>query len=303
MVGTSENRHQRPERNFEVIAGKTLDRDGHATLALTEEFIGNEVSLNPGTEYQRAIAEARRALDLDPSLAEAHVALGNAKLLDEWDWRDAELEYLRALDLDARSVSALEAYARLLGAIGKKEESLRVIGRAQALDPLSIRIQYDRAVLSYLARDYEQAIAQLTSLLKVQPEFADARKSLSDAYAREEQWDKASTELLTWLQQIQVDQGEIRTTQRVLREQGLPALWRQHSQGACHRNPDAYGIPFNRAAYSALLGKTDQGMQWLGRAYEQHDSRLLTLKVDPQFDKVRSDPQFVSLLEKMGLTL
>jgi DNA-binding winged helix-turn-helix (wHTH) protein/tetratricopeptide (TPR) repeat protein len=277
--------------------------EAHAALALTEEFIGDEVSLNPGTDYQRAIAEARRALDLDPSLAEAHVALGNAMFRGEWDWREARLEYLRALDLDARSVSALEAYARLLGATGEKEESLRVIGRAQALDPLSIRIQYDRAILSYLARDYEQAIAQLTSLLKVQPGFADARKSLSDAYAREGQWDKASTELLRWLQQIQVDQGEIRTTQRVLREQGLPALWRQHSQGACHRSPDAYGIPFNHAAYSALLGETDQAMQWLDRAYEQHDNRLLTLKVDPQFDKLRADPEFVSLLGKIGLTL
>jgi DNA-binding winged helix-turn-helix (wHTH) protein/tetratricopeptide (TPR) repeat protein len=278
--------------------------EAHAALALTEEFIGDEVSFTPAAEYQRAIAEARRALDLDPSLAEAHVALGNAKLLNEWDWRDAKLEYLRALDLDAKSVSALEAYARLLGAIGEKEESLRLIKRAQALDPLSIRIQYDTAILRYLGRDYEQAITQLTSLLEMQPEFADARKSLSDAYAREGQWDKASTEFLKWLQQIQVDQEEIRTTQRVLREQGLPALWRQHSQGgACHRSPDSYGIPFNRAAYSALLGETDQAMRWLGRAYEQHDNRLLTLKVDPQFDKLRSDSHFVSLLEKIGLTL
>jgi DNA-binding winged helix-turn-helix (wHTH) protein/tetratricopeptide (TPR) repeat protein len=278
--------------------------EAHAALALTEEFIGDEVSLTPGTEYQRAIVEAQRALDLDPSLAEAHVALGNAELLNEWDWRDAKLEYLRALHSDARSVSALEAYARLLGAIGEHEESLRVIRRAQELDPLSIRVQYDRAILSYLARDYEQAITQLNSLLEVHPGFADARKSLSDAYAREEQWDKASTALLKWLQQIQVDQGEIRTTKRVLREQGLPALWRQHSKGnACHRSPDGYGIPFNRAAYSALLGETDQAMQWLARAYAQHDNRLLTLKVDPQFDKVRSDPHFVSLLEKIGLTL
>jgi tetratricopeptide (TPR) repeat protein len=178
--------------------------EAHAALAITEEFIGNEVSLTPATEYQRAIAEARRALDLDPSLAEAHVALGNAMLRNEWDWHDAKVEYLRALDLDDKSVSALKAYARLLGAIGKKEESLRVIGRAQALDPLSFRIQYDRAVLSYLARDYEQAVAQLTSLLEVHPEFAEARKFLSDAYARDEHWDKASTELLKWLQQIRI---------------------------------------------------------------------------------------------------
>jgi tetratricopeptide (TPR) repeat protein len=178
--------------------------EAHAALDITEEFIGDEVSLTPATEYQRAIAEARRALDLDPSLAEAHVALGNAMLRNEWDWHDVKVAYLRALDLDDKSVSALKAYARLLGAIGKKEESLRVIGRAQALDPLSFRIQYDRAVLSYLARDYEQAVAQLTSLLEVHPEFAEARKLLSDAYARDEHWDKASTELLKWLQPIRI---------------------------------------------------------------------------------------------------
>jgi hypothetical protein len=118
-------------------------------------------------------------------------------------------------------------------------------------------------------------------------------------------WHYVRDILMVKIREAQAKQTkEIRTTRRVLREQGLPALWRQHSQqGACHRSPDDYGIPFNRAAYSALLGETDQAMQWLGRAYDQHDNRLLTLKVDPQFDRLRSDPQFVNLMKKIGLTI
>lgn len=278
--------------------------EAHAALALTDEFIGEDVSVTPETDFANAIKEAQRALTLNPSIADAHVAIGNMKLLTEWDWNGARLEYLRALDLDPNSARALEAYARFLGAAGRSAESLQAIERAQLLDPDSVRIQYDKAILNYLARHYKQAIAQLERLVQVEPEFPDARKSLSDAYARRGQWSKASIELLKWLAQIGVDGQEIRTTRRILQDHGFRELWQRNSRGnACHRSPDEYGMPFNRAVDSALLGDTEPAVNWLRRAYEQHDTRLLNLKVDPQFDKVRSDPRFSSLLQQIGFRL
>jgi DNA-binding winged helix-turn-helix (wHTH) protein/tetratricopeptide (TPR) repeat protein len=277
--------------------------EAHAQLALTDVLIGDEASLAPRSDYGRALLESRRALDLDPLLAEAHVAFGDAKLRTDWDWENAKHEYLRALDLNPNSVGALDAYARFLGATGQRTESLRVIAEAQALDPSSIRIRYDKALLIYLARDYPRAIKELRTLVEVEPEFADARKSLSDAYARAGLWNQAASELMIWLRQIQVGQEEIRATQRILRTDGLRELWRRHARGeGCPRNSDMYGIPFNRAVYSALLGETEPAIVGLHGAYEQHDPRLLNLKVDPQFDKVRSDPQFVGLLDIIGLT-
>jgi tetratricopeptide (TPR) repeat protein len=295
---------RRSEEYFkQAIALDPTFAEAHAQLALTDVLIGDEVSATPRSDYGRALSESRRALDLDPLLAEAHVAFGNAKLRTDWDWGNAKHEYLRALDLDPKSVDALDAYARFLSATGQQMDSLRVIAVAQTLDPLSIRIRYDKALLIYLARDYPQAIKELRSLVEVQPELADARKSLSDAYARAGQWNQAARELMIWLRQIQVGPEEIRATARVLRTDGLRELWRRHARGeGCPQKSDMYGIPFNRAVYSALLGETEPAIAGLHGAYEQHDPRLLYLKVDPQFDEVRSDPQFVGLLETIGLT-
>jgi len=276
----------------------------HAALALTEEFIGDEISYTPGVHYANALAEARRALGLDNSSASAHVALGNAELRLDWDWKRAEQEYLKALELNSKSVEAMDAYARLLAATGQRDSALRLSQRVEALDPSSTRTLYDRAVLSYLARDYERAIAQLRLLAASQPDFPDGRKLLSDAYAREGRWKEASAELLGWLTEADPNQDDLRAAHRILREQGLQELWRQHARGtACHANPNSYGIPFYRAAYFALLNEKQPAMEWLRNAYAQHDTQLLNLKVDPRFDALRSDPEFSQLLQQIGLTL
>jgi tetratricopeptide (TPR) repeat protein len=285
----------------QAIALDSTFAEAHAQLAITEVLIGDEASPAPKSDYEDALAEARRALDLDPTLPEAHVAFGDAKLRTEWDWDGAKFEYLRALDLNPHSVNALEAYAQFLGATGQNTESLHVIERAQAMDPLSVRIRYDKAGLNYLARDYQQAIGGFAAVAEIEPDFAEARKSLSDAYARAGQWKEASNELLQWLKEMQAGQDEILATQRILYKDGLRELWRMHAHG-CTQSADNFGIPFNRAGYSALLGETETTMKWLDEAYEQHDPRLLNLKVDPQFDEVRCNPEFAKFLEKIGLT-
>ena len=276
--------------------------EAHAQLALTEQFIGDEFSSTPANNYQNAIIHARRALDLDGTLADAHVALGNVKLRTDWDWNGARQEYQTALGLNPSSAVAFAAYAQYLTAIGQKQESLRAIARAHALDPVSARIRYQQALLSYFSKDYEQAIAQLTSLVQEQPAYSDARKSLSDAYARVEKWEQASQELVNWLKLIQINEDEIRSTQDILHRQGFRAFWRRHSRSkGCGRSADDYGVPFNRAVYSALVNDTDPAIMSLREAYRQHDNRLLDLKVDPEFDALRSDPRFQEVLKSIGL--
>ena len=202
------------------------------------------------------------------------------------------------------SIPIQPARWRLMHDSWAQQDEVRSLCKPSSGPNCSIPIQYDKAILNYLARHYKQAIAQLESLVQVEPEFPDARKSLSDAYARRGQWSKASIELLKWLAQIGVDGQEIRTTRRILQDHGFRELWQRNSRGnACHRSPDEYGMPFNRAVDSALLGDTEPAVNWLRRAYEQHDTRLLNLKVDPQFDKVPSDPRFSSLLQQIGFRL
>jgi DNA-binding winged helix-turn-helix (wHTH) protein len=276
--------------------------EAHQALALTEQFIGDEFSSLPADEYQDAVAEARRALNLDASLADAHVVFGNVKLRKDWDWDGARQEYETALNRNPSSAVAFASYAQYLAATGQKQASLTAIARAHALDPLSTRIRYQQALLSYFARDYEQAIAQLTSLVQEQPAYSNARKSLSDAYARAGKWEQASQELVNWLKLIQINEDEIRFTQDILHWQGFRAFWRRHGRGQdCSRTAEDYGIPFNRAVYSALVNDTDSAIKSLQEAYRQHDNRLLDLKVNPEFDALRSDLRFGEILKRIGL--
>jgi hypothetical protein len=92
------------------------------------------------------------------------------------------------------------------------------------------------------------------------------------------------------------------STQDILHRQGFSAFWRRHARSQdCSRSADDYGIPFKRAVYTALINDTDPAIMSLRGAYRQHDSRLLDLKVNPEFDTLRSDPRFLEVLKSIGL--
>ncbi|HET7841451.1 MAG TPA: FlgO family outer membrane protein, partial [Terriglobia bacterium] len=134
---------------------------------------------------------ARKAIELDDSVAEAHASLGYLKLTNDWDARGAEAEYRRALELDPNYVTAHHWYALLLAQTGRPDRAIAEIEMARELDPLSVVINTDSGMILYWARRYDPAVAQLQRALELDPHFDWAHFWLGRAYEQQGKYDKA----------------------------------------------------------------------------------------------------------------
>src|SRR5205814_494217 len=142
----------------------------------------------------KAAAAARKALEIDPALVEAHTSLGLI-LMKQWHWAESEREYRRATELDPNYSTAHHWYAEYLNAEGRFDEALTQIGGAGVLDPLSLIIATDRGKILFYARRYTEAIAQLTRVLQDDPAFGEAIRWLAPSYAAAERYEESLTAL------------------------------------------------------------------------------------------------------------
>jgi len=275
---------------------------GHAALAATLNQLGASGVMPPGEALPQAHAAAERALALDPRLAEALLALGTAKLRMDWDWPGAERAYREAIASEPDLSSAHHNYALLLAARGRWDESLAAIARARDLNPLDVAVHADAGRVLYLARRYDEAIAQLTSTLEFEPRHPAALKLLSDAYLRKGMRREAAGVFARWLEAVGVREDERSVAARLLAEGGTPRLARRNLTNPAGKRLDAFGVPMKVALSHAAIGHRDRALDWLERAYGQKDPRLIFLNVDPDFDPLRGEARFQRLLRHVGLS-
>src|SRR5207247_2691814 len=145
---------------------------------------------DPGIPLIKAAAAARRALEIDPALAEAHTSLA-LTLMKQWNWAESEREYRRAIAVDRNYATAHHWYAEYLNHAGRFDEALQEIGRAEQLDPLSPIIATDHGKILHYARRQADAVEQLKRVLHDYPTFAEAHNYLTRAYAAAGRYDEA----------------------------------------------------------------------------------------------------------------
>jgi serine/threonine protein kinase/Tfp pilus assembly protein PilF len=243
---------------------------------------------------------AASALSKDASLAEAHTSAALVKELFDWDWSGAEKEFRRAIQLNSNSAVAHHWYGEFLTKMGRFDEAAQELQRAQQLDSLSPMINATLGWLYFARHENERATEQLQKTLGIDPNFAPARRTLEIVYAQRGmtrealgQWQKALTlsgnpELAASLDASFADTGY----------QGLLRDW---MEGMKQVAKDRYVSPYNIAQSHARLGETGPALEWLGKALDEHDSRMVALKVDPCFDGLRTDPKFQALIKRVGL--
>jgi TolB-like protein/DNA-binding winged helix-turn-helix (wHTH) protein/Tfp pilus assembly protein PilF len=266
----------------------------YAGLADSYALIGG-YSGRPQSDYlQKARDAAVRALQIDESLPEAHTALALIVQNDDWDWQRAEKEYRRAIELNPNYATAHHWYAEHLVWRGRFEEALQESEKARQLDPMSLIIAADRGVIFYYSRQYDRAIADLSSVLQMDPNFSRAHM-IRDAYVEKAMTPEALADIeshrpahptawyLSSLAYVYGRGGRHEEAARALQK----LLELNQSQPV-----DPAAIFF---AYLGL-GDREQALAWLEKAYEQHSSIMATLKVDPAFDPLRDDPRFQRLL-------
>jgi TolB-like protein/DNA-binding winged helix-turn-helix (wHTH) protein/Tfp pilus assembly protein PilF len=272
----------------------------YAGLADSYALIGS-YSLAPQTEFiPKARAAALRAVEIDDGLAEAHTALAVIVQNYDWDWQTAEKEYQRAIALNPNYATAHHWYAEHLAWMGRFDEALQESERARQLDPLSLIIASDNGAILYYSRQYDRAIGRFRGVREMNPDFSRAGM-IRLAYAQIGMFAEA-------LADMKKDRRLYGDAPWVWWE--LAYIYGRTGQPAQARQAMAKLEEWNRRrpvdpALFALayigMGNKDEAFVWLEKASAQHSIVLITLKVDPVYDPLRSDPRFQDLLRRVGL--
>jgi len=250
----------------------------------------------------KAEAAATKAVELDASLAETQTALATVRFNYNWNWKAAETGFRRAIELNPNYATAHQRYSLYLIAFGRKSESLDEMNRARSLDPLSISMNFSLGWRFYMAKQYDQAIAQLKNTIEMDPSFILPHIVLGQCYEQQKQYDLAISEL-------EKAASMSHDSPPVLASLG-------HTYAVAGRTQDAYRLlgqlrsesekqyvsPFYIALLYVGLGGHGQAIDWLEKAYADRSNNVIFLAVDPQFDRLRSEPQFQSLLSRIGFT-
>jgi eukaryotic-like serine/threonine-protein kinase len=249
--------------------------------------------------FPRARDAAIRALEIDPTLAEAHATLGYVRYNYEWDWAGAEKEFRKAIELNSNYATAHQWYAEYLFYMERFDESLVEIDLAYHLDPLSLIINSELGSPYLYRRQYDQAIEKYRQALELDPTFTIALYSLAVCYEQKSMFDEAIAEYrkiisasdsklgLMGLGYVYALSGKTAQAKTVLRE-----LMSQ---------PGHQASPYHIARIYAGLGDRNNALAWLEKAYEERDERIVMLKVDPKLDRLRSDRRFIDLLRRVRL--
>jgi TolB-like protein/DNA-binding winged helix-turn-helix (wHTH) protein/Tfp pilus assembly protein PilF len=269
----------------------------YAGLADSYALIGT-YSGAPSAEFSsQARAAALRALQLDDSLPEAHAALALIVQNHDYDWQTAEKEFKRAIELNPNYATAHHWYAEHLTWRGRFDEALRESERARQLDPISLIVAADNGATLYYSRQYDRAIAQFIAVRELDPDFPRARMILY-AYAQkgmfaealadtQKQFPAATPWRWSALAYIYGRGGRLREAEYALRK--LLDLNRRQPM-----DPMVVVLAY------VGMGKNDQAIAWLEKAYVQRSNGLTVLNVDPAYDPLRHDPRFQDLLKRVG---
>jgi eukaryotic-like serine/threonine-protein kinase len=270
----------------------------HAGLADAHVILGGNGHRRPSEVYPKAKASIRRALELDASLSQPHATLGLVLTQYDWDFEGALEQYQLAAQVNPNYSTVPHWRAWTLVALGRLEEALSEMRRAQALDPLSLTINAQIGTMLHYLRRYDDADRAYRGELEIDPGFAMAHAYLAANHARRGQFELALSEGRLASAQFGKE-SSIRTLapihaavgQRKEAEAALTAL------GALSAR--AYVSELDFAAVHALLGNRDEAFVWLERAVTARASDLFTIRVDPMWDSIRDDQRFDEVLRKM----
>jgi Tol biopolymer transport system component/TolB-like protein/Tfp pilus assembly protein PilF len=269
----------------------------HAGLSDCYALLGDVgvAMLPPREAFALAAASARRALELDEELAEAHASAGHV-LFHEYDWPASERAFLRALELDPNYATAAHWYAFLLAAAERHSDAEAMMRRALELDPVSLPIATDVGVLRYYARDLQGAVEQYRKTLELDPGFARAWATLGTACSRQGRHEEALAALEKAVA-LAPDPARRAALARVCAAAGRRERALELARGL--ERAHGYVAPYPIALIHVSLGDLETALGWLERARDEGSAELAFIRVDPWVDSLRSERRFGALLESL----
>ena len=293
------------EKSIEYL-NQAIQKDPNYALAyaaLADDYnaLAIYAHVAPRESCPKSRAAALKALELDGTLGEAHAALGLYKGVYEWDQVGADAELRRAIELNPGDAMAHVWRGEGLCIMGRHVEALAELDRAREHDPTSVLVSDQRAWVLYMARRYDDAIRQLQNSLELEPGFAHAHCWLGKAYLQKGMLREGLAELketvslqggdspvfVPWLGYAYALSGR--------RGDALKVIERLENQ-----EEKSYASPFGIAVVYCGLGEKTLALAWLEKAYQQRDPMMSMLTVEPAFDPLHSDVRFKDLIRRAG---
>ncbi|NOR21878.1 MAG: hypothetical protein GQ476_04230, partial [Candidatus Aminicenantes bacterium] len=287
----------------QVIEVDSNYAQAYAGLADSYTLLSEYGSLPPKQAFPKAKASASKALEIDDTIAESYTSLAYVKLIVDKDWAGAEELFKRAIELNPSSTTAPQWYSFLLQLTGRFDESVAMMRGALKSDPLSLILNCAVGNRLYFARRYDESIEEELKTLEMEPDFIPALTTLGNAYVKKGLFEEAFsifqrmatlTGVVGWGSQPTIGYAYAVSGQR---KNALNVLEEYKRLRAAKQR---YISPCKIAAIYTGLGKTDQAIEWLEKAYEEQSILLLYLNIEPLWNPLRSDPRFQDMLRRMN---
>jgi len=251
--------------------------------------------------HLRSKAYAKRALELDDGLPEAHLTLGNIAHFQDWDWVLAERELKLALELNPNSADAHECYSLFLMDQCLFDEAMKKMELALQLDPLSLPHNTGMGYLLFCTCRYDEAITHLRSTVELDPDLSLIRQILGASLERVGKYDEAVSEYLMMLPASARRPEITESLREAYANSGMTGFWGRFAELAPELAERRLITPFFAATIQTALGNHDAAFEWLEKAFAERLPLLVHLQSDPRFAPLRSDARFGELLRRMGV--
>jgi TolB-like protein len=259
---------------------------------------------DPAEDFPRSSNAARKALQLDPTLAHPHAILGSIEMEYDWDFAGGEDEFKKSIALDPYDATAHQWFAENLGMLGGREqEALKEIDQARLLDPTSLIIRRVKGSVLVAARRYDDAITVCRQLLVENPTYNLAHDCLGYAYWGKRMYPQFVEQWATYLQH-DGDNEDVRLGDALeggFRSAGWRGALTEGIKEQLVQRHASYASPYKIARLYTALGDKEKAFEWLNTAYREHDFLLRELNTDFALDNLRSEPRFAELGRKVGL--
>jgi serine/threonine protein kinase/tetratricopeptide (TPR) repeat protein len=254
---------------------------------------------------------ANRAVELDEGLAEAHLVLGNIANFNDWDWPAAERELRLAIDLNPSLSDAHQSYGIALMNQRRFDEAMDEMELAVELDPLSLPANLGRGFVLFAAGRYSEALTQIGKALELEPTislaendptFHIAHQLLGGCLERLQRYEEAVAEYLTMIREWPGKAEMSKALLHAFFESGMSGFWRRFADFAPDIAERRLITPLFAASIYASIGENDAAFEWIDKALLARLPNLSHIQADPRFESLRSDPRFDDVLRRMGVS-
>jgi TolB-like protein len=274
----------------------------HSGLSDGYSLLAHYGVLGPADVWTKVAATAASAVMLDGNSAEAHTSLAHAKATQDWDWKGAEQAFRRAIALDPRYATASHWYSTtVLVPTGRIDEAVSRMHVAQSLDPVSVIIARDLALMYFYKRDFDTALERCDNAIELNPHFSPAYLTLAFVQEQRNELDESEAALERAVRLAPRSPKSIGALARLhaITDRRRQAFKMLHDLEALSK--DRYVTPFEFASLHFYLGQVDESYEWLVKAVNDRSYELLAIMADPRFESLRAHPRLASVIAKVGV--